>query len=240
MQTKDKVKLGQEVFVLSATGEVERTMIAEIRTGDKYNHFEPRYTLLNGYGGPYWFKYREALSAAEDLMSERAAALRKQLAALRNRIRHQSTDEAKQAVAAAPYKVVNLLSDYPGHEHMSRRSTRKLKKISVPDTYLEPGTMVYLVVTPQVELRYGPTEFFYRPSSHFVLETMVTRVCFSPDGKVHLAFATPFRVDEYFATRKEATSKLKSYSEPGIAEPINFVSYKKEREEIAKIPDVPF
>lgn len=240
MQTKHKVKLGQEVFVLSSTGEVVRTMIGEICAGDEFNHFKPRYTLLNGHSGPHWFKYAEAVSAAKDHMAKRTAALQKRLAVLRKKVKHQSTDEARQAVMVAPYKVINLKAGYSGHEHMSRSATRNLKRICVPDTYLEPGTRVYLIVTPQVKLRDELSKFCYRPFSHFVLETVITKACFSPDGKVHLAFATPFQVNEYFATRKEAKLRLKSYSEPGTVEPVNFVSYKRELQEIAKIPDIPF
>ncbi len=237
MNTKRVVKLGQKVFVLSATGEeVVRSMIGEVRTGDEFNQFKIRYKLLNGYDGPHhWFTFKEALAAAQDRINAHATSLRKQLAALRQKSKQLDTEEARQAVMETPYKVINLDSNYDGP-----RRAQTLKKIAVPSEYPEPGTSVYVVITPQVRLKFEQSEFYYRHFPFFVLETVVRSVCFSPDGKVNIDFETPFMVDKYFMSRKEADSEIASYRKPGTAEAINFVSHQKERDEIDSIPDLPF
>lgn len=144
MQTNRKVKLGQQVFVLSPTGEVVRTMVGEIQVGDKFNNFELRYTLLNGEDGQHWFSYQDALIASQERVSQQIEFLKKQLTALRMKSKRLTTEEAMSAVMMAPYKVVDL----SGSE--IRLRTRRLKRISVPSKYPKPGTKVYVVVTPKI------------------------------------------------------------------------------------------
>lgn len=231
MKAKSEVRLGQEVFVLSSTGEVVRTMIAEIRLGEM--RIKSSYTLLNGGNSfqPHWFTYEEALHAAQDWIKVRAVILRQQLAVDRKKFKRLATDEAREKVMTTPYRVVNFNS----HDEGSRR-TRSLKKVVIPDKYPEPGTVVYVLITPKIK----PLQFEYRPFPYFVLETVVTRVSFSPDGKVQLSFKTPFSVDEYFLSRKEAISALKNYPEVGKVERTHFVSSAREKAEIDKIEDIPF
>lgn len=230
MQTKRNVKLGQQVFVLSATGEVVRTMVGKIQAGDKFNNFEPRYTLLNGEDGQHWFSYQDALIASQDRVSQQIKVLKKQLATLRVKSKRLVTEDARDAVMEAPYKVVDLRDRDP------RDRTRKLKRITVPDTYPKIGDVMYLVITPWVM----PKEFVYRPFEYFVLETIVRSVCFSPDGKVHLGFKTPFRTEEYFVLREDADSRLRSYLMKDANQPLHFVSHVTEVNEIDKIEDIPF
>lgn len=230
MQTKHKVRLGQQVFVLSATGEVVRTMVGKIWAGDKFNNFEPRYTLLNGENSKHWFSYQDALIASQDRVSQQIKVLEKQLAMLRTKSKRLGAEEVRDAVMNAPYKVVDL------RDCDVRDRTRKLKRITVPDTYPKIGDVMYLVITPQVM----PKQFVYRPFEHFVLETIVRSVCFSPDGKVHVEFETPFRSEEYFVLREDAESRLRSYLKTGAKQPLHFVSHATEVAELDKIEDIPF
>lgn len=231
MQTKRKVNLGQEVFVLSATGEVVRTMVGEIRAGNEFNNFEPGYTLLNGESGQHWFSYQDALIAAQDRVSQQIKVLKKQLVALRMKSKRLVTEEARDAVMNAPYKVVDL------RDRDVRDHTRKLKRITVPDTYPKIGDVIYLVITPRVMM---PKGFVYRPFEHFVLETIVRSVCFSPDGKVHIEFNTSFRSEDYFVLREDAESRLRSYLKVDVNQLLHFVSHATEVEELNKIEDIPF
>ncbi|MDD2657641.1 MAG: hypothetical protein PHD04_03225 [Candidatus Pacebacteria bacterium] len=100
--------------------------------------------------------------------------------------------------------------------------------------------MVYVIITPLT--RPNPGWDVYRPHKHFVLETEVRSVCFSPDGQVHYAFSTRFVVEEFFLSREEATAKLRSFSEPGTEDVVPFVSSKQEKEENKKLLDdnIPF
>jgi hypothetical protein len=143
----------------------------------------------------------------------------------------------RDGVLSAPYKVVDLRDEMALVLARLRRS-RSLKKIQVPmPGYLGPGQVVYVVITPTTCSRLPE----YRPHKHFVLETEVESVCFSPDGQVYYTFSTPFIVDTFFLSRREAVVWLESYSEPGTKEPVPFVSSQQEKEEIAKIPDdIPF
>ena len=230
MQTKHNVKLGQEAFVLSVKGEVVRTMVGEIRAGGEFNNFEPRYTLLNGEDGQHWFSYQEALIASQDRVSQQIKVLKKQLTTLRKKSKRLVTDEARDAVMKAPYKVVDL------RDSDVRDRTRKLKRITVPDTYPKIGDIMYLVVTPCVK----SWQIVYRPFEYFVLETTVRSVCFSPDGKVHIEFETPFKPEEYFVLREDAESRLRSYLKTGAKQPLHFVSHATEVAELDKIDDIPF
>lgn len=224
MYKKRKVTLGQKVFILSGGSEVVCTMVGRITDTDYY-------TLLNGWDSstPHWFTYEEALIAAEESVQAHIVALRKRATMARKKLKQLATDASKQATMKAPYKVVDLRSD-------PRERTRKLMKVLIPHAYPKPGAMVYIVITPKV----GRREFEYRPFPHFVLETKVSSVCFSPDGKVHISFATPFKVDEHFTTRKEAETKLRCFKERDALEPIHFVSHATEKMELDKIEDIPF
>jgi hypothetical protein len=224
------VKLGQQVFMLSSTGEVVRTMVGKIWTGYGFNNFEPRYILLNGESGQHWFSYQDALTASQDRVSQQIKVLKKQLATLRMKSKRLVTEEARDAVMNAPYKVVDL------RDCDVRGNTRKLMRITVPETYPKIGDVMYLVITSQVM----PKEFVYRPFKHFVLESIVRSVCFSPDGKVHIEFKTPFRPEEYFVLREDAESRLRSYLKTDTNQPLHFVSHATEVDELDKIEDIPF
>ncbi len=187
MDTDHKLILGQEVFVLSKEGQVARTMVAKIYSCDSY-------LFLDGTCSKYWLSYDEAVSAAVGLVTEKEQQLRQQLTALRRRRRDLLTTEAYTPVMEKPFKVVDL-SDA---EHRLR--TRKLKKVTVPVEYPQPGAMVYIAVTEN--LRTGKYE--YRPHKSFILEDLISSVWFTPDGAYHVSLSNPYRINEYFPTHEAA------------------------------------
>lgn len=229
MVAKRVVNLGQEVFVLSPNGEVVRTVVAKLE--------ENSYSFLNGDDErrPHWFSFEDAVSAASSRINAQQTVLRKELRALARRRRTLETQDYQDGVMNASYTVVDL--DNRTAFTRSRR-VRKLKKIRVPETYLVPGHMVYVVITPASRPELGFD--VYRPYKHFVLETEVMNVCFSPDGQVHYAFSTRFIVKEFFLSRKEATARLESYSEPGTKDSVHFVSSAQEKKELDEEDDIPF
>lgn len=232
MAAKRVVYIGQKVFVVSPAGEVVRTVVARLE-GEGYQ-------FLNGGSNrhPHWFNIHEAVAAAGVRIEARQTALRKELRALGRKRRTLETQSYRNDVMSAPYRAVDL-RDEASLAFARRRHTRGLKKIRVPEEYLTPGCMVYAIITPTTQSSWAGA---YRPHKHFVLETEVKSVCFSPDGQVHYAFSTPFTVGEFFPSREEATAKLQSFSEPGTEEPVPFVSNKQEKEENEKLldDDVPF
>ena len=125
-----------------------------------------------------------------------------------------------------------------GRRTRTRGRTRMLRKVTVPDVYPQPGTLVYLVITPSI----WPKADTYRPRDNFVLETAITKVSFTSDGKTQLEFEAPFEVEEYFLSRASAELQLKSFSEPGTKGPIYFVSQAemKANMENSGLKDVPF
>jgi len=231
MVAKRVVSIGQQTFVLAPDGEVARTMVARLEEGG--------YQLLNGDDDrrPHWFSFKDAVAAASDRIGVRQTALRKALRALSQKRRALETKNYRDSVMNAPYRVIDLRDTMD--LIFGRRRTRKLKKVHVPETYLMPGSVVYAIITPMTR---SSELGLYRPHNHFVLETEVKSVCFSPDGKVHYTFSTPFVVEEFFPSRGEATTKLRSLLEPGSPHPVPFVSSKQEKEENKKLldDDIPF
>ncbi len=229
---RNAVTLGQEVFILSPTGEIVRTMVGKLEQNS--------YTFLNGDDErcPHWFSFQEAASAATDRITTRIDRLQQEIRGLKERRRQLGTEKYKSGVRNAPYRVVELRD----REAFKRRSrTRNLKYIHLPGSHLSPGEMAFAVITPSTETRWSDA-VVYRPHKHFVLETEVKSVCLSPDGQVHYVFSTPFVVEEFFPSREEATARLRSFSEPGTEEPVPFVSSKQEEDENKKLldDDVPF
>lgn len=224
MSAKRVIRIGQEAFLLSPDEEVIHTMVAGLN--------ENSYWFLDGSSNrrQHWFTFKDAVAAI-------SARINAQQTALRKRLRTLKTQDYQDSVMNEPYKVVDLQAMMTFAR--SRRS-RKLKKIQIPEMYLVPGDVVYAIITPTTlsESR----EYTYRPHKHFVLETAVKSVCFSPDGQVHYTFSTPFVVDKFFLSRTEAGTELqKIFSEPGTKDFVYFVSSKQEREELDKIPDdIPF
>lgn len=233
--TVRKVHLGQEAFVLSPDGEVVRTMIAKLE--------EEGYRLLNGDGNrhPHWLSFRDAVLAASDRISAQRIKLREELRALAKKRRTLKTQKYRDGVMSTPYRVVDLRHETTLASRFwfeLPRRARKLKKIYIPETCLLPGRVVYVVITPMTR---SGSEEVYRPYKHFVLETKVTSVCFSPDGSVDYTFSTPFIVQEFFLSRKEATTKIENLLELATKGSVPFVSSKQEKGEIAKLPDdIPF
>lgn len=222
--------LGQIAFVLSPDGAVVRTMVARI---DKDN-----YQFLNGDDSrrPHWFNVYDAVAAAGARIRDRQTALRKELRTLAQKRRALETQEYRIEVMSAPYRAVDL-RDTMILYHARPRRPRKLKKVLVPKTYHRPGQVVYAIITPATRSEMET----YRPHGHFVLETEVRSVCFSPDGQAHYTFSTPLLPEEFFPLREEATARLQSFSEPGTKEPVPFVSSQKEKEELEKlVEDIPF
>ncbi|MBI4065969.1 hypothetical protein HY412_02140 [Candidatus Kaiserbacteria bacterium] len=230
MVARTEVRIGQEAFVLSPDGEVVRTIVAKLNGKG--------YRLLNGDDEcrSHWFSFDEAVSAARNRINAQQAALRKELRVLAHKRRTLETQNYRDGVMSAPYKVVDLRDTTT---LVRLRHTRVLKKVCVPETYFMPGHVAYAIITPMTRLE--SEDYGYRPHEHFILETEVMSVCFSPDGQTHYMFSTPFVVEEFFSSRKEATARLESYSEPGTKDPVHFVSSRKEKEELEKmIDDVPF
>lgn len=226
--TTSQVVLGQEVFVLSPDGEVVRTMVAEIS--------REHYTMLNGYDSrdKHWTSFDGAVSAAHKRLEARRAAARKALRELAAKARELHTESYRHSVASAPYKLVDL-----GYDE-TRSRTRMRKRVLVPDSYLRPGQTVYAIITPMIKPSAGWA--VYRPYSHFVLETEIQSVRLSPSGTARYTFGTPYPLDEYFLSRKEAETKLQSYSEPGTLEPVHFVSREEEKKELDELQEdnIPF
>lgn len=229
------VHLGQAAFVLSPDGEVVRTMVGELD--------EKGYRLLNGYNerSPHWFSFQDAVAAANNRISVRQTALRKELRVLARKCRELETQNYRDCVMnASSYRVVDL-RDETTILHGRRSRPRELKTVLVPDEYQIPGSMVYTIITPRTHSKFDAA--VYRPYKHFILETKVTSVCFSPDGKAHHTFSTPFVVEEFFLYRKDAIAKLESFSEPGTRESAPFVSHKQEKAELKLLElddDIPF
>ncbi len=231
MVAKKAVRLGEEAFVLSSDGDVVRTVVARLD--------ENGYLLLDGSADhhPHWFSFPEAVSAANARISTRQKALRKQLRALAGKRRALEGRDYWDGVMNAPFRVVDL-RDEASLAFTRRRHTRGLKKIRVPETYLEPGHMVYVIITPATRSSWAGE---YRPHKHYVLETEVKSVCFSPDGQAHYTFSTLFIVEEFFPSREEAAAKLGGHADPRTEE-VPFVPSKMEKEENAKLldDDIPF
>ena len=228
MSAQRIVRIGQKAFVLSHDGEVIRTMVARLE--------EDGYQFLDGssHHRPHWFAFKNAVAEASARIDARQTALRKSLRALAHKRRALETKTYQDGVMNEPYKVVNL-RDPMTLVFMCR--SRKLKKIRVPEAYLSPGHTAYVVITPMTRFNSD----VYQPHKHFVLGTKVMSVCFSPDGQAHYTFSTPFVVEKFFLSRKEAVAELQSFSEPGTKDPVHFVSSRREKEEIDKMPDnLPF
>lgn len=234
------IKLGQEVFVLSPQGEVVRTMVAQLRRVEcrEAGNWVSRtdHVFLNGCDSsqPNWNSFEAATEKAQEVLEVRKAALRKQLRALAARTRQLKTDAYRQSVESAPYKMVDL------GDGETRIRTRMRKRVAVPESYFRPGQVVYAVITPLTEPRYS--EWVYRPHPHFILETEVRSVTLAPGGTARYTYATPLRPEELFPTREEAAQRLQSYSEPGTAEEIRFVSMEEEKKQLEELKedDVPF
>jgi len=234
MVAKRVVRIGQEAFVLSPDGEgVVCTMVAKI-DGNCYR-------FLNGSDGrrcPHWFSFKEAIAEASARISARQVALRKELRALARKRRTLETRDYEDDVRNAPYRVVDL-RDTASLDSARLRRPRNLKKVRVPKVYLAPGYVVYAIITPMTHSE--PGWEVYRPHKHFVLETEVRSVCFSPDGRAHYAFSTHFIVEEFSLSREEAEVRLQSFSEPGTKESVPFVSSEQEKKVLADLDaDIPF
>ena len=231
MEIKPKqVGLGQEVFVLSAEDGVIRTMVGMIEA-------DGQYTLLNGQSNlaPHWLTYREALAAAEKQIKTRIKDLTRQIGLLEQKSAHLKSREARLATLEAPYRVVDLMGSYPDEY----RRTRRLKKILGPADHLNPGDMVYVCITPQIQ----NSRLAYRPFDVFVLETKIKEASFDPKtGAPRYTYTTPFKVKEHFASENEAGNLLRNNS-PN--EQIGFVSHEEEQEKIRIMmeemeDDIPF
>lgn len=227
-----KVRLGQEVFVLSDENNVVRTAICEIRTDGSYGFFNGQHSLCR-----HWFTYEEAVNVAKAKIAEHIKILRNVAKKLSRKSKYLDMDEVQQEVRTSPYKVVS----YDGPE--ARRRTRKLKKIVVPKKYIKPGNMVYAVITPQL-FAHVRNQFFvvYRPYEYFVLETMIKSVSFSPDGVITYTYTTPFVLKEVYGSRKEAEDKLRCFIDNCSEVKIPFVSHQEEKEKLDEMMEdsIPF
>lgn len=216
MKAARKVTLGQEVFILSSDGSVVRTRIAKIFA-------DGRYLFLDGTDSRHWFSYDEAVLAATELALAKEKQLRQRLTALRKMRRHLVTDEARCAVMSKPLKVVNL------SDTELRVRTRKLKDIKIPVKYFQPGTMVYIAVTPNI--RTG--KFEYRPYESFILEVPISSVWFTPNGISHAGLSNPYGAEEHFPTREAA---MKAH--PTISIVVPYEEFKRDEKEFDKLHPV--
>jgi hypothetical protein len=226
---KDKAKasgvqLGQEAFlVTTADGQVERTMVGELDTMG--------YRFLNGcsVGRGHCFSFDQAIALADAHLKQQEVKLRASLRALGKRRKYLQSAEYKDEVMAAPYKVVDL------RQVEKRKRTRQIKKVSVPEQYVIPGCLVYVVITPSTRYRFEG----YRPFTHFVLQTMVSTVCICVDGGVHYTFTTPFVVEDFFLSKDMAMKNLFNLSKSGKLEATGYVSHEEERKHLLE-DDLPF
>lgn len=219
--------LGKVAYVVDASnGRVERTMVGAI--GENF------YRFLNGSfsGRKHWFDFNHAVSAADECLRMREARLRTQLREISRQRKWIMSKAYETSVMSASYKVLDLRNV----ENPNR--TRYLKRVRVPETHLNPGQCVYIIVTPVTRADRDN----FRPHSYFILETKVRSVSFSPDGRVHFTYATPFEVEEHFNSREEAAAILADSSVPGVPDSIPFVSHDEERYELLKMldDDIPF
>jgi hypothetical protein len=219
------VTLGQEVFMLSREGEVVRTCVAQLSPHG--------YCFFNGcdHRDYHSFSFAEVQTRAEEYLLRRQVALRRELRVLSRRRKYLKTTEYQNGVMDKPQVVLDLRNI----EDRNRKTTRK--RIKVPETYLAVGCQVYVVITPQISPK---SELVYRPQSHFVLETTIRNVCFTPDGTAHYGFTTRFQVHECFSSRKEATLRLQSMLKVGPDTPIPFVTIAEEEEGLSLIDNIPF
>ena len=221
MESKENdVKLGQEAFVVvKPDGQIERTMVGSLYTkGCRF---------LNGDSDSrvHSFNFDQAAATADERLKKREVELRAALRAIGKRRKQLKSDEYKDAVMNAPYKVVDL------RQIERRQRTRDLKTVVVPEQFVRPGCMVYVVITPLTRSSYE----CFRPHPHFVLETEVRSACFTADGKVHYTFGTPFVVVDFILNKDGAMKYLSSFSEPGTKEQVPYVSH--EEEEIGNLLD---
>ena len=222
-------QLGRVVFQVSREGDINRTMVAKV-------YGERGWQFLNGNWNnrSHYYSFEEAVAVAEDRIKDHEARLRAELRALASKRKGLGTQSYRNSVMQARYRVADLRgAEYSGKLHRPRN----LKKVVVPETYLLPGRLAYTVITPRTE----PKPDMHRPWSHFVLEVEVQSVCFTPDGQVHYSFSTPFAVQAFFLSRKEAEAELEKFSEPGTKDRIRFVSREDEKKWLDSQPDdVPF
>lgn len=222
------VKLGQEVFVLSSTGEVVRTMVAKL--------YKDWYAFFNGgsSSGDHWFDYESAVEAADRHISVRQVALRKELRALGKRRNALQTPEYRESVRSAPYRVVGSRMDMFSDTHTPR--TRTLKSVVCPGEYLMYDSIVYVTITPST----CPWEDVYRPCDHFVLETKIATVSLLPSGVVHYTYQTRYEVRAHHLTVLAAAEALRAESRLGEHAKVRLVSFAEEKDWQDKHDDIPF
>ncbi len=222
MTTKPRtVYLGQEVFFLFQ-GNVIRTAVGKVHK-EGYDLLDKRCPF-----GRHWFTFDQALAAADKGLLLRQETLRRQLKELARMRKKLKTPLYKEKVMTAPRRVKDLRDV----EDPSR--TRKLKKLKVPENYLNPGQVVYLSVLPQTRTQ---MELVYRPYDYFVLETEVGSVCLLPSGEVAYSFRTPFEWREFFLSREKATENLRHAAKLKHDETVHFVSKEEDKAESEKIKD---
>lgn len=219
----DTIRLGQEVFVVSDNqGLVERTVVARIGLHD--------YTFLNGVSGTekHFADFADAAAEADSALAFLEAQLKKRLKEVRAKRRSIGSPEHKLAVLKAKLKICDLRQvDDPDR-------IRRLKNVTVPESYFLPGDTVYVAVVPWTRSR---GEFKHQPYQYFVLETVVTSVCFTGRGKAYYTFSTPFEVDECFATIEEAHAHLQTLCVTGPVTNVMFVPHSEERAELARMEE---
>jgi hypothetical protein len=224
-QTKKQVCLGQVAFVVNRVdGEIERTMVGAID--------EHGYHFLDGSSDsrPHWFDYDQAVVVVDERLKSREKKLLKELQALGRRRKILKSEENKGTVMRSTLKVTEL------RMLEKRTRSRRLRRVKVPEQHLHPGNSVYVIITPKIG---SLQEEVYRPYTHFVLETKISTVCFSPDGEVHYTFTTPFDVIKYFLEKDQAIRELENLSEPVIHAGVPVVTHKEEKEKLAETENIP-
>jgi hypothetical protein len=225
-ETNEKrVLLGQEAFVVVTTdGGVERTMVGAMDSDG--------YQFLNGLYNhrTHYFDYDQAVATADEKLKVREDNLRAELRQVVRRRKQLKSEANKTEVMSSPYKVVDL------RQVDKKKRVKHLKSVMVPEWYMYPGDSVYTVITPWILSRSEA----YRPYSHFVLETQVSTVCFSPDGVPHYTFETRFEVKEYFLLKHKAIRSLESLCLPGSLKLVPFVSFEEDQQKLSEIEDIPF
>ncbi len=223
MTTKPRtVQLGQEVFFLFQ-GNVIRTAVGKVHK-EGYDLLDKRCPF-----GRHWFTFDQALAAADKGILLRQETLRRQLKELAGMRKKLKTPLYKEKVMTAPRRVKDLRDI----EDTSR--TRKLKKLKVPENYLNPGQVVYLAVSPNTRTEEADV---YRPYAYFVLETEVGSVCLTPDGKLHYSLMSFFKRDEFFSSREKATAHLRDVL--NVHSDVPFVSKVEDKAENERIRGRPF
>lgn len=190
-----KRRIGDEVFCVDRAGVIMRTAVKEVG-------LEGRYSLLHETGSQHFLGIDEALGGSEAILKELLKSddiTKRQEADIAERLRNLRTEETRTAILSQELEMGSQL-----HGIVPKRG---LDPATVfPSEYLEPGTDVFGIVTPDTHNTMSPA---WRPHPYFILATRVLSVSFSPVRPGGLYYRLEgtwysFASDRLFAAEEDA------------------------------------